>query len=259
MAQAQSYATAAALTAARLRRQRHQRGHAGLRDRARLAGCQDPAGGPGHHRGRRHADAHRVRARPTRCRLDAGTTVTLSVEESSISDVGHFVAGPTVHKSVRWPRRPRACRHRVWRAAPPTAYLGIDPQDQQDWDFPVKVTVHTQDIGGPSAGLAMTLGIIDKLSSGRLTGHRIVAATGTIDPEGNVGDVGGVAEKTIAVERAGATVFFVPSVELEAAESKATPQLHVYAVDNLGPGPAHPRAPGRQRAGEPPVPAQAAP
>jgi PDZ domain-containing protein len=115
----------------------------------------------------------------------------------------------------------------------PTAYLGIDPQTQQDWHFPVRVTVHTQDIGGPSAGLAMSLGIIDKLSSGRLTGNRIIAATGTIDQYGNVGDVGGVAEKTVAVERAGATVFFVPSVELKTAESKATPQLHVYAVSNL--------------------------
>ena len=93
--------------------------------------------------------------------------------------------------------------------------------------------MHTQDIGGPSAGLAMTLGIMDKLSSGRLTGKRIVAATGTIDQNGSVGDVGGVAEKTMAVERAGATVFFVPSVEFQAAESKATPQLHVYAVNNL--------------------------
>jgi PDZ domain-containing protein len=79
----------------------------------------------------------------------------------------------------------------------------------------------------------MTLGIMDKLSSGRLTGNRIVAATGTIDQHGNVGDVGGVAEKTIAVEQAGATVFFVPRVEYGAAESKATPQLHVYAVNNL--------------------------
>jgi PDZ domain-containing protein len=104
---------------------------------------------------------------------------------------------------------------------------------QQDWQFPVKVTVHTQNIGGPSAGLAMTLGIIDKLSTGRLTGNRIVAATGTIDPNGNVGDVGGVAQKTVAVEQAGATVFFVPSVELKTAQSKASPRLHVYAVNNL--------------------------
>jgi PDZ domain-containing protein len=79
----------------------------------------------------------------------------------------------------------------------------------------------------------MSLGIIDKLSSGRLTGGRIVAATGTIDQDGNVGDVGGVAEKTIAVEQAGATVFFVPKVEFKTAEAKASPQLHVYGVSNL--------------------------
>ena len=60
----------------------------------------------------------------------------------------------------------------------------------------------------------MTLGIMDKLSTGPLTGGHVVAATGTIDADGDVGDVGGVAEKTIAVERAGATVFFVPTVEL---------------------------------------------
>jgi PDZ domain-containing protein len=111
--------------------------------------------------------------------------------------------------------------------------LGIAPQTQQNWSFPVKVTVHTQDIGGPSAGLAMTLGIIDKLSSGRLTGDRTVAATGTIDPQGDVGDVGGVAQKTIAVERAGATVFFVPPQELSAARSKDIPSLHIYAVSSL--------------------------
>jgi PDZ domain-containing protein len=115
----------------------------------------------------------------------------------------------------------------------PTAYIGIDTETQQNWDFPVKVTVHTANIGGPSAGLSMTLGILDKLSSGHLTGNRVVAATGTIDPEGDVGDVGGVAEKTIAVERAGATVFFVPPEELSAARSEDVPSLHIYAVSSL--------------------------
>ncbi len=166
--------------------------------------------------------------------LTPGTKAALKVEESSINDVGQFVNGPTVTKSVTLGRPPKGLVDSGCGApTKPTAYLGIQPQTQQDWQFPVKVTVHTQNIGGPSAGLAMTLGIMDKLSSGRLTGNRIVAATGTIDQDGNVGDVGGVAEKTIAVERAGATVFFVPTVELKAAESKATPQLHVYAVHNL--------------------------
>ena len=161
-------------------------------------------------------------------------SVELKVEDSSINSVGDFVKGPIVTKSVTLGIPPKGLVDTACGAPTrPTAYLGIQPQTQQDWHFPVAVTVHTKNIGGPSAGLAMTLGIIDKLSSGRLTGNRIVAATGTIDQDGNVGDVGGVAEKTIAVERAGATVFFVPTVELRAAESKATPQLHVYAVNNL--------------------------
>jgi Lon-like protease len=166
--------------------------------------------------------------------LQPGQQVALKVEESSINSVGDFVNGPVVTKSVTLGTPPKGLVDTgCGPSVKPSAYLGIEPQTQQDWQFPVKVSVHTQNIGGPSAGLAMTLGIIDKLSSGRLTGNRIVAATGTIDQNGTVGDVGGVAEKTIAVERAGATVFFVPTVERQAALSKATPQLHVYAVNNL--------------------------
>ena len=178
---------------------------------------------------------------PTTCALIASlhglqpkTTATLTVEESSINANGDFVGGPTVHKSVTLGTPPKGLVETgCGPPTKPTAFLGIDPETQLDWHFPIEVTVHTSEIGGPSAGLAMTLGIMDKLTSGRLTGNRIVAATGTMDQYGNIGDVGGVAEKTVAVERAGATVFFVPPQELGAAESRATPQLHVYAVKNL--------------------------
>ena len=163
-----------------------------------------------------------------------GTVVTLTVEQSSINDIGQVVPGPTAQKQVRLAEPPKGLVDTGCGAPTrPTAYLGIDPQTQQDWHFPIKVTVHTADIGGPSAGLAMSLGIIDSLSSGRLTGNRIIAATGTIDQNGNVGDVGGVAEKTVAVERAGASVFFVPAVERATAQAKANSHLHVYAVSNL--------------------------
>jgi Lon-like protease len=166
--------------------------------------------------------------------LVAGTKATLTVEASSINASGAFVSGPTVHHVITLGSPPRNTVDRgCGPATKPTAYLGIETEQQLAWDFPVKVSVHTADIGGPSAGLAMTLGIIDKLSGGDLTGKRTVAATGTIDAQGNVGDVGGVAQKTVAVERAGATVFFVPPEELAAAKSKDTPQLHVYAVSTL--------------------------
>ena len=234
MAQAQSYATAAALS------------HLGYQVRATNAGTLvygiesgTPAAKVLHVA--QVITAVNGTATPSTCDLiqalrgiTPGTTVSLAVEDSSINDVGTFVPGPTVQKSLTVAAPPKGSVV-TGCGAPfkPTALLGIDPMTQQDWHFPVDVTVHTENIGGPSAGLAMTLGIIDKLSSGRLTGHRIIAATGTIDQNGNVGDVGGVPEKTIAVERAGATVFFVPAVEGAKAKAKANAQLHVYAVNNL--------------------------
>jgi PDZ domain-containing protein len=163
-----------------------------------------------------------------------GTQANLSVEDSYINDVGTLVPGSVVLKSVTLGVPPRGLVETgCGPPTKPTAFLGIDPQTQQDWDFPVDVRINTPQIGGPSAGLAMTLGIIDKLSSGKLTGHDVVAATGTIDQYGNVGQVGGVPEKTIAVERAGATVFLVPKPQLSQAEARATPQLHVYGVNTL--------------------------
>jgi len=178
---------------------------------------------------------------PTACSLIAalhgmtpGTTAHLQVEQSTINQIGTFVPGATVEKAIVLGAPPKGLReYGCGAVTTPTVYVGIEPQTQLNWSFPVKVQVHTANIGGPSAGLSMTLGIIDKLSGGHLTGNHIVAATGTIDPQGDVGDVGGVAEKTIAVERAGATVFFVPPQEYKAAESKATAQLHVYAVSSL--------------------------
>jgi PDZ domain-containing protein len=79
----------------------------------------------------------------------------------------------------------------------------------------------------------MTLAIVDKLYGGHLTGGRTVAATGTIAPTGQVGPVGGVAQKTVAVERAGATVFLVPPAEYATAMSKDVPSLHIYRVSTL--------------------------
>jgi Lon-like protease len=107
--------------------------------------------------------------------------------------------------------------------------LGTQPV----YDMPFAIGINSDQIGGPSAGLAWTLGILNSLSGGHLTGGRIIAASGTIDPDGSVGDVGGVAQKTVAVERAGATVFLVPKVELSVAESKATPDLKVFGVTSL--------------------------
>jgi PDZ domain-containing protein len=115
----------------------------------------------------------------------------------------------------------------------PTAYLGVASVDATTYQYPFNVSVDVGSIGGPSAGLALTLGLLDVLSNGQLTGGHRVAATGTINPDGSVGDVGGVTQKTVAVRRAGADVFLVPTVEYKTATQEAGPHMKVFAVASL--------------------------
>ncbi|MGW4565584.1 S16 family serine protease [Streptomyces sp. NPDC004561] len=109
-------------------------------------------------------------------------------------------------------------------------YLGLSPDK-------VKVTLKLADVGGPSAGLLFTLGIIDKLhgdgSGGDLTGGRNIAGTGTIDAAGHVGAVGGVALKTQAARRDGATVFLVPKAECADARAELPKGLRLVPVTTL--------------------------
>ncbi|MET1003598.1 MAG: S16 family serine protease [Acidimicrobiia bacterium] len=88
-----------------------------------------------------------------------------------------------------------------------------------NYAFPVEIELDTSSIGGPSAGLAMTLSIIDQLTPGNLTGGRDVAVTGTIEEDGHVGEIGGISQKAVAARAAGADLFLVP--KCTTAEFKA--------------------------------------
>lgn len=115
-----------------------------------------------------------------------------------------------------------------------TLDLGIQPEDQVDYSYPFPVRINVTNIGGPSAGLAMSLGVIDALTNGSLTGNRTVAVTGTIDSQGDVGEIGGAAQKTVAVENAGASIFLVPpGKNYTEAMSKDRPGLQIYPVSTL--------------------------
>ncbi|MER6676853.1 S16 family serine protease [Streptomyces sp. NPDC000983] len=109
-------------------------------------------------------------------------------------------------------------------------HLGLDPAK-------VKVDLELSDVGGPSAGLLFSLGIIDKLdgdgTGGDLTGGRTIAGTGTIDAAGKIGPVGGVALKTQAAHRDGATVFLVPEAECSDAQAELPEGLRLIPVTTL--------------------------
>lgn len=109
-------------------------------------------------------------------------------------------------------------------------YLGLSPSK-------VKVTLKLADVGGPSAGLLFSLGVIDKLDGngggGDLTGGKNIAGTGTITADGTVGAVGGVALKTQAARRDGATVFLVPKDECGEAKAELPQGLRLLPVTTL--------------------------
>jgi Lon-like protease len=105
-------------------------------------------------------------------------------------------------------------------------HLGLAASD-------VKVTLRLADVGGPSAGLMFSLGIVDKLDSPALTGGRTIAGTGTISAAGTVGAVGGVPLKMLAAKRDGATAFLVPRDECSEAAPERPAGLRLIPVTNL--------------------------
>ena len=109
--------------------------------------------------------------------------------------------------------------------------VGFTPEVRSSAPFTIDIPI--QNIGGPSAGLMLALGIIDKLKPEDLTGGKIIAGTGTIDPTGKVGPIGGIPQKIIGAKAAGATIFLTPKDNCAEAVANAKPGLMLVQVDTL--------------------------
>ncbi|MDT4939555.1 MAG: Lon-like protease [Pseudonocardiales bacterium] len=112
------------------------------------------------------------------------------------------------------------------------ASVGIVPGSVCAPPFTVDLGLGNQ-IGGPSAGLMFALGIMDKVGSVDLTKGRFIAGTGTIDPDGKVGPIGGIQLKMIAARHAGATVFLTPSGNCSDVRGATPKGLQIIKVDAL--------------------------
>lgn len=88
--------------------------------------------------------------------------------------------------------------------------IGIAPEEEFTATIPKTVSITSEDIGGPSAGLMFSLEILNQLTADDLTEGYKIAGTGTIDHNGNVGQIGGITHKVIAAEEEGADIFFAP-------------------------------------------------
>jgi len=124
--------------------------------------------------------------------------------------------------SIRTARDPNANR----------AIVGIGLEDAVDIHLPIDVTINAGDVGGPSAGLAFALDILQELGRNIVRGHKI-AATGEILPDGSVGPIGGVKQKTIGARKAHVDAFLVPAGENAQEARRYAHGLRIIAVENF--------------------------
>lgn len=120
----------------------------------------------------------------------------------------------------------------------PRGYLGIVPATADlGVDLPFEVELDSGRVTGPSAGLAWTLGLIDRLTPGDLTQGSRVAVTGTIDLDGRVGPIGGVTQKLASAIRAGVKEFLYPAdtapAEVRKLKKLAGSRIEIHKVATI--------------------------
>ncbi|MGN7199111.1 YlbL family protein [Arthrobacter sp. SAFR-044] len=132
----------------------------------------------------------------------------------------------------------------VERAGQPVA-LEVTPKDNGQgrfilgvmlkylFSFPFQVQISLDKVGGPSAGLMFSLGIIDTVTPGDLTGGKHIAGTGTISPDGAVGPIGGIGQKMQGARSSGASLFLAPAGNCDEVAGHIPDGLQVVRVENL--------------------------
>lgn len=144
---------------------------------------------------------------------EAGDTVSMTIDRA---DVGELEVEVELSTDPTDPER---------------TIIGFVPFDSRTVDLPFDVSIDTAAVGGPSAGAAFTLALIDELTEGDLTGGRDIAVTGTIRLDGTIGPIGGLEQKVHAVKQHGVEVFLIPAEQIELAEPD--PDQPVDLLDGL--------------------------
>jgi len=178
-----------------------------------------------------------VRGTPADGRLEAGDRI-LQVDGRVVASIDQVRAAITSHRSgervaflVSRDDTRTSVAVRV-AAADGQPRVGVELRERFE-DLPVKVTIETENIGGPSAGLMFALSIIDRLTSEDLTGGRRIAGTGEISVDGEVLPIGGVAEKLVAARRQGATIFLIPAGNCPDVHGRVPAGLRLVRVATL--------------------------
>ena len=144
--------------------------------------------------------------------VPAGSTMTLTVERGGVTQDVSFdsVAASATETGSKL-----------------GVYLSADPV------LPVDITVNIDGVGGPSAGMMFSLSIIDRLTPGDMTGGNVIAGTGTMSYDGQVGAIGGIQQKLWGAHRDGAQWFLAPSNNCDEVVGHVPDGLRVVSVSTL--------------------------
>jgi PDZ domain-containing protein len=115
---------------------------------------------------------------------------------------------------------------------PKRTIVGVSARDALRVKLPLRIKIDAGGVGGPSAGLAFALDILQELGRNVAQGHKI-AATGELALDGTVGPIGGVKQKTLGVREAGVDVFLVPAGENAQEARRYADGLRIVPVKNF--------------------------
>ena len=146
----------------------------------------------------------------------------------------HVEPGEVVALRVRRAGRLLTVRVKTVDVGSGQALVGFAPEQAATFKLPVRVSIDAGNVGGPSAGLAFALEVMQKLGHNVTHGYK-VAATGEMELDGTVAPIGGVRQKVVDAHKASVDVLLVPAGEnAKTARHYADKQLRVIPVHTFG-------------------------
>jgi PDZ domain-containing protein len=195
----------------------------------------------GYHPTTQHVTVDTVEAGVPAAGVLRAADVILAVNGKAVTTVAQFHAavdtlavGSSVILTIQRDGKPQTVTTKTINGVGGVAMVGFTPDRTATFaTVKVHIGIDPDVIGGPSAGTALALGIVDKLTPGGLTGGLTIAGTGTVDGYGQVGPIGGIQQKIAAAVHAGATVFFAPASECADAKAAAPKSLTLVKISTL--------------------------